>query len=167
MENSSFLLRLSKSKFALIIIVIVIISSGVASNYVNNYIFFELGPDRVVEAIRLDGKPREFIPFSKLDSYNIQTIFNSSTGVEISSKVYYEIWELIRSYDTQNVEYGDDYYRLQFNFVGDTDEVQHSVPLALIILSSVIFLILAIAGILLFTIVLINIVKILRRSGVL
>jgi hypothetical protein len=56
LENNSFFLKLSKSKLALIIIVAVILSSSYASNYVNNYIFLEFGPDYIVEAIMLDKK---------------------------------------------------------------------------------------------------------------
>jgi len=167
LENNSFFLKFSKSKLALIIIVAVLLSSSYASNYVNNYIFLEFGPDYIVKAIMLDEKPKEFIPFSRLEAYGIQNVFNSSTGVVISFKVFWEINELISSYDTSNVEYGINYYRLRFDFVGDTDVVQSNIPISLIVLSYAISSIWLIAVILLLIIVIINLLRILRRAGVL
>lgn len=115
----------------------------------------------------LDEKPKEFIPFSRLEAYGIQNVFNSSTGVEISFKVFWEINELISSYDTSNMEYGINYYRLHFDLVGDTDVVQSNIPISLIVLSYAISSIWLIAVILLLIIIIINLLRILRRAGVL
>jgi len=166
LDNNSFILKLTKSKSAFIIIIIVIISSSLVSNYINNYFFWEFGPDWIVKAIELDQKPIEFIPFSKLDSYDIQTIFNSSTGVQISFKVHNEIRNLLSNHETYNVEYGNDYYILQFTIANGT-ETPTGNPIPLIVLSSVISIISIIAIIFLSIIILVNALKILRRAGIL
>ena len=78
MENNSFLMKLTKSKIAFIVIIIAIIVSSITSNYLNNIILQEIAPEFVVKAIMLDEKPTEFILFNILDSYGIQSIFNST-----------------------------------------------------------------------------------------
>ena len=130
---------------------------------------YSLGPPTrpsLFEAIRLDDKTTEFIPFTKLDSYNIQTIFDSNTSVQINYQKYTEINQLIRLYDTYNVEYHSNYYRLQFDFVDDTGGPP-SIPIGFMILSHAISIILLIATILVIIIVIINVLRIIRRAGIL
>ena len=157
LENSSFLMKLCRSKLAFSVIVIAIISLYFAGTYVNNYVFSEFGPDYIIEAIELDQKPEKFIPFSQLDSYGIQPIFGSSGGVEINYKGFHQILELITSYETFNVGYGNNYYRLKFDMVGD--ETLPLYPLPLIILSLIISVFSLILVILLLIIVTVNILK--------
>ena len=156
MKNKPFLYKLSKNKYAIILLLTVLILSIIASNLLNNYLISEFLPDYYLEAIELDEKPTKFVPYSQIDAYNIQTIFNANIRVETSFVVFLEINELmVKNYRTSNVQYGDSYYRLQFTPVlDDTDRVD-SVPF--FFLSYVIYTIFLISGIL---IVVIFIVKI-------
>ena len=165
MENNSFLMKLTKSKIAFIIIIIVIIASSITSNYINNIIFREFGPEFVVKTIRLDEKPTEFILFNVLDSYGIQTIFDSTTGVPISYPVYTEIRQIINLHETYNVEYESNYYRLQFEFPDDPQDPPR-ISISIIILSYLISIISLIATILIIIILIVNAFRIIRRAGV-
>ena len=128
----------------------------------------EFAPDFVVvKAIRLDEKPTEFIPFIKLDSYNIQTIFDSNNSVQISSQIYTEILQLLTIvHETFNIEYDSNYYRLRFEYPDDT-KVPPSIPIPLMILSFTISIISVIATILVIIIVIVNVLRIIRRAGIL
>ena len=159
-------MKLTKNKIAFFILLILIISSSIVSNYINNIIFLEFAPEFVVEAIRLDEKPTKFIPFNRLDSYGIQTIFDLTNGVQISYQIYTEMHQLITIYDTYNVEYGSNYYRLQFDFLNNT-EGPRSIPIPLMIISFVFSLISLIAIIMIVIIVIVNALKIIRRAGIL
>ena len=110
MESNSFIFKFSKSKLALIFIIIVFISSIIAGNY----LFSEYVPTYYLEATELDEKPEKYFPFSNLDSHGIQTIFNSNIGAEVGLEAFLEIDELMSEYKTINVEYANNYYELQF-----------------------------------------------------
>ena len=156
MANNSLLLKLSKSKLALILILIVLISSIIASNLLNNYLISEFLPDYYLEAIELDEKPTKFVPYSQIDAYNIQTIFNANIRIETSFVVFLEINELmVKNYRTSNVQYGDSYYRLQFTPVLDDNDRVDFVPL--IFLSYVIYTIFLISGVLIVVILIVKI----------
>ena len=166
MENNSLLIKLTKNKIAFVILLILIISSSIVSNYVNNIIFLEFAPKFVIKAIRLDEKPTKIIPFNRLDSYGIQTIFDSTNGVQISYQIYTEMRQLITIYDTDNVEYGSNYYRLKFDFP-DKTEGPRSIPIPLMIISFVFSLLSLIAIIIIAIILIVNALKIIRRAGIL
>lgn len=166
MENNSFLMKLTKSKIAFIVIIIAIIVSSITSNYLNNIILQEIAPEFVVKAIMLDEKPTEFILFNILDSYGIQSIFNSTKGVQISFQIHNEIRQLLSLYDTYNIEYEGNYYRLQFDISGNTGSPP-SIPVPLIIFSFAISIISLIAIILIIIIIIVNALRIIRRAGLL
>ncbi|KON34578.1 hypothetical protein AC477_00310 [miscellaneous Crenarchaeota group-1 archaeon SG8-32-1] len=73
---------------------------------------------------------------------------------------------MLSSHETYNVEYGNDYYILQFTFADDT-EIPSDNPIPLIIFSSAISIISIIAIIFLYIIILVNALKILRLAGIL
>ena len=106
--------------------------------------------------------PTESIPFSRLESYGIQTIFDSGNGAIISSKDMFEIFELMDIYDAQIVKYNDNYYRLQFDFGGDG--VSPIIPLPFIVLSWLISLIILISVLLILIIMIIKILNVLGRA---
>lgn len=166
MENNSFLMKLTKSKIAFIIIIIAIIVSSITSNYLNNIILQEFAPEFFVKAIKLDEKPTEFILFNTLDSYGIKAIFNSTTGVQISFQIHNEIRQLLSLYDTYNIEYEGNYYRLQFDISSNTGSPT-SIPIPLMILSFAISIISLIATILIIIIIIVNALRIIRRAGLL
>ena len=131
-----------------------------------NTIFKEIRPDFAIKANKLDEKPTKFIPFNRLDSYNIETIFDSSSNVQISYQVYTEINQLINIYDTHNVEYNGSYYRIEFDFVVDI-KVPPTLPTPIIILFWGISIISLIAITLLIIIVIVNVLRLIRRAGIL
>ena len=166
LESNSFYQKLSKNKSAFIFLVIVLISSLIANGLLNNYLVSEFIPDHNIEAIELDEKPTKFFPYIMLDPYGIKAIFNENSSVKISFIFFVEIDELIKSYDTRNVQYGDNYYRLHFDFVGDTGDTEIGVPFSIFLLSTVSALIFLISAILIIIIVFISIKKIFDRVGI-
>lgn len=159
-------MKLTKSKIAFIIIIMVIIASSITSNYINNIIFREFAPEFVVKAIRLDEKPTKFISFKVIDSYGIHTIFDSTTDVPISYPVYTEIRQIINLYETYNVEYEENYYRLQFEFPDDSQDPPR-ISISIIIFSYAISIISLISTILIIIILIVNAFRIIRRAGLL
>jgi hypothetical protein len=145
---------LSKSKLAFILILIVLISSIIANGLLSNYLVSEFTPDYNIEAFELDEKPFEVIPYIILEPYGIQAIFNENSSVKISLVVFLEINELIKIYDTHNVQYGSNYYRLNFNFVGETDRVA---SWSFLLLPYFIFIISLISGVLIVVILIVKI----------
>jgi len=110
----------------------------------------------------VDYIPTESSPFSRLESYGIQTIFDSGTGAIISFKDMFEIFELMDIYDAQFVKYNDNYYRLQFDIGGDG--VSPIIPLPFIALSWLISLIIIISVLLILIIMIIKILNVLGRA---
>ena len=158
MEDKSFFLKLSKSTRWFLIIVIVLISS----NLVNNYVSSEFLPDFLVTAEQWDYLPSEYVPFSVLDSFDIERVFNSSDGFLVSTNAFFEIGKITANYGTSIVKYNEDYYRLRFD-VPD-EGVPYNIPLQYVILSFAISLISLIMIILIMIILLINILKIVGRA---
>ena len=139
-----------------------LISSIFVNNYVNDYIISEFYPNRIVEAIQIDYIPTESIPFSRLESYDIRTIFDSGTGAIISFKDRFEIFELMDIYDGPFVKYNDNYYRLQFDIAGEG--VSPIIPLPFIALTWLVSLIIIISVLLISIIIIIKILNILGRA---
>jgi hypothetical protein len=148
LENNSFFVKLAKNKFALILLVIVLISSIIANGLVTNYILSEFAPSHNIEAIELDDKPTEFIPYIFLEPYGIQEVFDENSSLKISYVVFLEINKLIKNYDTRNVQFGSNYYRLYFSFVDETEGVAPETPWSFLLLPYVTFFIFLISGIL-------------------
>jgi len=110
LESKSFFLKLSNSKLSIIIIALVFVLSAFSIYY----LLSEFGPVYFIEATKLDEKPEKYFPFSNLDSYGIQTIFDENfIDVEIGLDVFSEILEMQNSLGTKNVEYSNNYYEVQ------------------------------------------------------
>ena len=119
LERNSFFLKLSKSKLAFILIVIVFISSII----VNNYFHSVSAPFIYIEATKLDEEPEKYFSLINPESYGIQTIFDESTNVKINFKVFSDIMLSNQVYGTTTeendyyimiVEYDNNYYKLKF-----------------------------------------------------
>ena len=109
---------------AIVIIVIVLISSIFANNYLSNYfVSEEFYTDFYVEAIELAEDPVLYFPYSELDPYGIQTIFNENISLELSHEIFFEISRMMRDYPNDALEYDNQYYKLHLYFVVDSDRV--------------------------------------------
>lgn len=161
MKENSFFIRLSKSIPAFILIVLVLVSSILVNQYVNNYMLSEFYPDFVLEAEELDYVPSKYVPFSALISFGIESVFSSSDEVLVSTNVFSKIGKITAEYGTHVVKYADNYYRLSFDI---PDEVHPGIPLQYIILSYALSFISSIMILLIAVILLINILKILNRA---
>ena len=116
LESNSFYQKLSKNQLAQILFVFILISSIIAGIVLNNYLFSEFYPEYLVEAIELDEKPTEYIPYIMLEPYGIQSIFTSNISLKISYNVFIGINNLMENYPNDVVEYDNQYYRLRYDF---------------------------------------------------
>ena len=93
---------------------------------------------------------------------SIETIFNSNNRAIVSHNVFWEILEVTSSYETLNLEYNNNFYRLEFAPVDDGGSP--NIPIHYILLSWAISLISLTTVILIGIILLINILKIINRA---
>ena len=142
---------------AIVIIVIVLISSIFANNYLSNYfVSEEFYTDFYVEAIELAEDPVLYFPYSELDPYGIQTIFNENISLELSHEIFFEISRMMRDYPNDALEYDNQYYKLHLYFVVDPDRVDPSGPF-LFILTYVLYFVSSLSVLLIVAILIVKI----------
>ena len=164
LESTSFYQKLSKNKSAHILLVVILISSIIAGTILNNYIISEFYPDYHVEAIEIDEKPIEYIPYIILEPYGIQSIFTSNISLKISYNVFIGINELMENYPNDVVEYDNQYYKLRYDFhVDDTNRNEHF-GFALILVSFVSSILFIISVLLLMLILVIKIANYFNKT---
>ena len=117
MKNKPFLQKLSKNKFAIILLIIFLLIAFILSIIVIVQFISDIGPKQFISATKLDEKPTSYFPFSKLEPYNIQSIFETNSSVEVDSKVFTDISNVLNTYQSGNVEYNSNYFELNFMFL--------------------------------------------------
>ena len=111
MRIEFFFEKLYKEKFFLYLILGVFFLSILACFYFS-LVFI---PVYFVETTKVDGVPEKYFSYNKLDQYAIQQIFNHDQYLIISSEVFSEILEIQNNFETNNVEYSNEYYQLHLS----------------------------------------------------
>ena len=112
MINKPFLQKLSKNKFAIIFLIIFLLLALILSIIAIFQFISDTGPKYFISATKLDEKSTSYFSFSELEPYNVQSIFENNRDVEIDSEVFTDISNVIFAYQTENVEYTNNYYEL-------------------------------------------------------
>ena len=113
MKIKPFLHKLSKNKFAIILLTIFLLIALILSISAIFQFLSDTGTKYFISATKLDEKPTSYFPFNELEPYNVQSIFEDNSDFEIDSKVFTDIHNLISTHQTENVEYTNNYYELQ------------------------------------------------------